>query len=240
MGRIAARIYIIVLLAFCSAGAYSQTSDEVLARAEARVHQIDSVNLTISGSFTQRVKAIYSLGDQAGSAEKTYKIVVTNGIQDSRTPVPATDTASMPIRNAPRSTTVFALRDVLLPYKAVLEKATGDPSFHSEFDKDSSIGGTMCYTIYFEYSADMDSSHVHGGGRLWISKTDYTPILSSYDFDGSNITRGKFVSGVMAKVLPVNQTAVIGENTTHISFTDGKDDLGGETTKVRNSDFEIK
>jgi len=240
MVRIAARIYILVSIALCSAGAYSQTSGDILARAEARVRQIDSLNRTVSGSFIQHVKAIYALGDQAGTAAKTYKITVVDGEQDSRTPIPATDTASMPIRNAPRSTDVFALRDVVFPYKATLEKATGDHSLHSEFDRDSSIGGTPCYTIYFEYYADMDSSHVHGGGRVWISKTDYTPVLSSYDFDGSNIVRGKFASDVVVKVLPVKQTAVIGENITHISFTNGKDDLGGETTKVRNSDFDIK
>ncbi|HET7152923.1 MAG TPA: hypothetical protein VFJ29_04090, partial [Candidatus Kapabacteria bacterium] len=59
-------------------------------------------------------------------------------------------------------------------------------------------------------------------------------------FDGSSFSRGKFATNVTAKILRVNQTAVIGENTTHISFNDGEHDLGGETTKVRNLDFAIK
>lgn len=232
-----ARRRALFVLGTCAAAwvgaAKCETAEELLARAERRVAIVDSMNHAFSGTFRQRVFAVSVFGDDSMRIVDSFAVHVQEGMQVSRVSLSGD---SLPgVHLPPHSASVFALRDVLFPFRGV--------SHDSRIDlqvvrlSDTTLGGRRCGVIAFDYHSHADSTRARGAGRLWIALDDGTPQLSAYDLQGRHPRRGDFLSSVTVITSPLGRSAVIARNVTRVAFSLKERDVGQETTEVLNASF---
>ncbi len=226
----------LLIVAICAAGAvHAQTADEWLTRAEWRVRAIDSANRHFNGSFVQTVRARSDVAGDTTDRVDSFAVVVHEGIQQSRTGLSAhpADRVQMP----PNSTSVFALRNVVFPFRVATRARRVDVNVR--LLADTTIANRSCVVIGFDYHAESDSAKTRGAGRIWIARDDATPLQSSYDLQGRHPRRGDFLSSVTVHTGAVGNAVIVRHNATTISFAlDGRS-FGAETTDVVNANFHI-
>lgn len=217
-----------------AAGLRAQTAAELLARAERRVERIDSANRHYSGSFVQQVTSFSQFGSDTVQSRDSFRIVVREGFQQSRTPLVATATPQG-VRMPPNTGTVLSLRNVVFPFRAPRNTANVDLEVRRLAD--TALSGRSCAVIGFSYHLRHDSTAARGAGRIWMALDDDTPVQSSYDLGGRHPRRGDFLSSITVQTATVAGTTVIARNATSINFSMQGEDVGHEHAEVVNTRF---
>ncbi len=234
MIRSLARVGLIAVLFGACGVVRAAGGADVLAKIEARVRQIDSLNRSLNGTFQQEVLAESAFGKDTSRLGQRIRVTVRDGMQDERVLL----TGDSVVRTPPNAISVLSLQGLVLPYLS-RSNAGAPEELSGSILRDTAIDGVPCVIVWFQYKRTGDSTVARGAGRLIVSKEDWTPFRCSYDVRGEHPRRGSFFTNIAVDLLRWPAAVAIRRTFIDVRFEVAGEDVGHTRTVVSNGDFSL-